>query len=141
MDTNINIIFSNQQGGGNEADPESPGVTPNPEAPEETAKKPKENNNEFDTKAMAIYVGKQAMQMVTSRVGVATRSNVKQTQMNTALKMVGYGVMFAKNPYLGALAMGVDMINSVLDYEEAGRVESRRLSVLRQRAGVDNRSR
>ena len=140
MDTNINIIFSNQQGGGSESDPESPGVTPNPEAPEQTQKKQKETDS-FDAKAMAIYVGKQALTMVTSRVGVMTRSNVKQAQVNTAMKMVGYGVMIAKNPVLGILAIGVDTVNSLLDYEEASRVEGRRLSVLRERAGMSSRGR
>ncbi|MBQ3597470.1 MAG: hypothetical protein II988_06655 [Clostridia bacterium] len=140
MDTNINIIFSNQQGGGSESDPESPGVTPHPEAPEQTKKKQKEPDS-FDAKAMALYVGKQALTMVTSRVGVMTRSNVKQAQVNTAMKMVGYGVMIAKNPVLGILAIGVDTVNSLLDYEEASRVEGRRLSVLRARAGMSNRGR
>ncbi len=140
MDTNINIIFSNQQGGGSESDPESPGVTPNPEAPEQTKKKQKETDS-FDAKAMALYVGKQALTMVTSRVGVMTRSNVKQAQVNTAMKMVGYGVMIAKNPVLGILAIGVDTVNSLLDYEEASRVEGRRLSVLRERAGMSSRGR
>ena len=45
MNTNINIIFSNQQGGGSESDPESPGVTPNPESPEQTQKKEKRKTN------------------------------------------------------------------------------------------------
>ncbi|MBQ8426558.1 MAG: hypothetical protein IJX16_07575 [Clostridia bacterium] len=141
METNINIIFSNQQGGGSESDPETPGVTPNPEAPEETQKKPKEKDNSFNSKAIALYIGKQALSMVTSRVGVMTRSNVKQAQVNTAMKMVGYGVAIATNPVLGILAIGVDTINSALDYSEKARVEERRLSVLRERAGASNRSR
>ncbi len=141
MDTNINIIFSNQQGGGSESDPEVPGATPNPEAPEETKKGGKEKDNSFNSKAIALYVGKQALSMVTSRVGVMTRSNVKQAQVNTAMKMVGYGVAIAANPVLGILAMGVDFINSSLDYKEKGRVEERRLSVLKERAGLTNRSR
>lgn len=141
MDTNINIIFSNQQGGGSESDPKSPGVTPNPEAPEQTEKKGNEKEETFDTKAIALYVGKKALSMVTSRVGVTTRSSVKQAQVNTAMKMVGYGVAIAKDPVLGLLAVGVDTVNSILDYDEARKTEGRRLSVLRERAGMSNRGR
>lgn len=141
MDTNINIIFSNQQGGGSESDPETPGVTPNPESPETTQKNSKEKDTSVNSKMIALYVGKQALSMVTSRVGVMTRSNVKQQQVNTAMKMVGYGVAIATNPVLGILAIGIDTANSIIDYNEKARVESNRLSILRERAGNSNGSR
>lgn len=149
MDTNINIIFSNQQGGGSEADPTTPGSTPNPEAPEKQKQDGKTDNKALTmAKAMAVQIGKQAMQMVTSRVGIATRSTLKQQQMNAAMKTAGYGIGFvgalATQNYAAAAMMvvsaGFEMANSVMDYNYNIGIEKQTLSINNVRAGI-NRSR
>ena len=150
MDTNINIIFSNQQGGGSESDPTTPGATPNPEAPEQQKQDGKTDNKALTmAKAMAVQVGKQALQMATSRVGQVTRSNLKQAQTNAAIKNIGYGVgllgAVATQNYAAAAMMvvsiGVDVVNRVIDYNFNLGVERQTLSINNQRAGNMNRSR
>lgn len=150
MDTNINIIFSNQQGGGSESDPTTPGATPNPEAPEQQKQDGKTDNKALTmAKAMAVQVGKQALQMATSRVGQVTRSNLKQAQTNAAIKNIGYGVgllgAVATQNYAAAAMMvvsiGVDVANRVIDYNFNLGVERQTLSINNQRAGNMNRSR
>ena len=150
MDTNINIIFQDGGAVGSEADPTCPGSTPNPDAPEQTKKQGKEKDNALTaTKAMALYVGKQAFNMVTSRVGAVTRSNIKQAQVNAAVKTIGYGATFigslATQNYLAAaltvLSFGVETINSSIDYNEKARTERVGLSIAGKRAGSINRSR
>lgn len=150
MDTNINIIFSNQQGGGSESDPTTPGATPNPEAPEQQKQDGKTDNKALTmAKAMAVQVGKQALQMATSRVGQATRSNLKQARTNAAIKNIGYGVgiigAVASQNYAAAAMMvvsiGVDIANRAIDYSFNLGVERQTLSINSQRAGNINRSR
>ena len=150
MDTNINIIFSNQQGGGSESDPTTPGATPNPEAPEQQKQDGKTDNKALTVaKAMAVQVGKQALQMATSRVGQVTRSNLKQAQTNAAIKNIGYSVgllgAVATQNYAAAAMMvvsiGVDVANRVIDYNFNLGVERQTLSINNQRAGNMNRSR
>lgn len=149
-DTNINVIFSNQAAGGSEADPEVPGVTPNPESPELVQEKPKEKSKALTmTKAMALYVGKQALNMATSRVGAITRSTVKQEQTNAALKVMGYGASFmgaiaTGNPMMAIMSfmsMGVDIISSTIDFNHNREKESVTTAVMLQRTGSKNRSR
>ena len=149
-DTNINVIFSNQAAGGSEADPEVPGVTPNPESPELVQEKPKEKNKALTmTKAMALYVGKQALNMATSRVGAITRSNIKQEQTNAALKVMGYGAGFfgaaaSGNPAAMAMvgiSLAVDIIGRTIDFNHNREKESVTTAVMLQRTGSKNRSR
>ena len=150
MDTNINIIFSNQQGGGSESDPTTPGATPNPEAPEQQKQDGKTDNKALTmAKAMAVQVGKQALQMATSRVGQMTRSSVQQQKVNAAMKNVGYGIAFvtslATQNYAAAamtlVSVGFDVANTYIDYNYGKSVERTGLTVASQRAGHLNRSR
>lgn len=150
MDTNINIIFSNQQGGGSESDPTTPGATPNPEAPEQQKQDGKTDNKALTmAKAMAVQVGKQALQMATSRVGQTTRSTVQQQKVNTAMKVAGYGIGFvgalATQNYAAAAMMvvsvGFDIVNTHIDYNYGKSVERTGLTIAAQRAGHINRSR
>lgn len=149
-DTNINVIFSNQAAGGSEADPEVPGVTPNPESPELVQEKPKEKSKALTmTKTLGLYVAKQAINVAMSRVGSVTRSDIKQAQVNSAIKMVGYGASFiggAASGNIGMIAMsvlsfGVDVIGSSIEYNHKKGIESTVNSIMMQRAGNKNRSR
>lgn len=149
-DSTINIIISGQQGGGSEADPEVPGATPNPEAPEKNKKGGKEKDNMGSVaKAAAITAAKQAFSTVISRVGVATRSDVKQQKVNAAVKLGGYGVAvitsLATQNY-AALATTVisicaEAITNEIDYNRNRNIESTALNIQRQRTGSYNRSR
>ncbi len=149
MDTNINIIFSNQQGGGSESDPEVPGATPNPEAPEKTKDGGKETNKaKAAATAMAVAVAKQGISAVVSRVGVMTRSNTKQAQVNSAVKMVGYSIGFgtavASQNWAAvavmAISIGTETVTGIIDYNRNSSIERNTLSIARERAGI-NRSR
>ena len=139
-DTNINIIFRNGAEPGNESNPETPGSTPNPEDPSEQ----KENagkGTSFSTKAMALYIGKQALNMATSRVGQVTGNSVLQDKVNAGLKVAGYATAIAINPIMGTLALGFDIANSAIDYHINANKENTALEVLNTRAGNINRSR
>ena len=149
MDTNINIIFSNQQFGGSESDPEVPGATPNPEAPEQNKQGGKESNKSKATaSAIAVAMVKQGVNATISRVGVMTRSNVKQAQVNSTVKMVGYGVGFgaavASQNWAAvavmAISIGADTVTGLIDYNRNSSIERNTLSIARERAGI-NRSR
>ena len=95
-------------------------------------------------KAMAVQVGKQAMQMVTSRVGVATRSTLKQQQMNAAMKTVEYGIGFvgalATQNYAAAamvvVSAGFEIVNNVMDYNYNTGIERQTLSINHNRASI-----
>jgi|GEM_PF-5740458 len=132
MDTNINIIFQNGQGGGTPTDPEIPGATPNPDAPEQTQKRGNEKESALaKTRAFAYSMGKQALSAVTSRIGSATRSNLRQTQVNAALnlteKLITGGVALVTENYaalaLMAMSSAIEMASSVTDYNTAARQE------------------
>lgn len=149
MDTNINIIFSNQQVGGSESDPEVPGATPNPEAPEQTKKGGKESNKSLTVaKALGVAIAKQSISIVTSRVGAVTRSTVKQQQVNAAMKMggfaIGLGVAAATQNWAAAGMMlvseSINIISESVDYNHKKGIEQTTLSVMQARAGI-NRSR
>lgn len=141
-ETNINIYLYGNTPSGSESDPLMPGVTPNPDAPEETAYGIKESANALTmTKAIGFKAGRQALSMVTSRVGVSTRNNLKQEQTNAALKGTGYGLTFfgslATQNYLAAAVTAVsfigDLYNSGMQYSDNAAREEGRLSILRRR--------
>ena len=139
-DTNINIIFRQTDASGSESDPTAPGATPNPENPTDQ----QENSGKgasFSTKAIALYIGKQAINMATSRVSQITGSNVLQEKVNAGLKVAGYAVAIATNPVMGVLALGVDVANSVIDYNINASKENSAMVILNTRAGNINRSR
>lgn len=139
-DTNITIIFGGNDESGTESSPTSPGATPNPENPTEQKEKGGKGAS-FSTKAMALYIGKQALNMATSRVGQVTGSSVLQNKVNAGLKVAGYVTAIATNPIMGTLAVGVDIIGSSLNYNIDAKKEREALGVLNERAGNINRSR
>lgn len=145
-DTVINLYFHREQNGGSESNPEMPGVTPNPQEPEQN--KDDEKGKGVNGKTLAVYMGKQAISMATSRVGTLTRSSAKQQQINNIMKTVGYTTAFVGSAITGnvtgmimtALAVGVDIIGSTIDYNIGKRQESVALNISKERAGF-NRSR
>ena len=138
----INMYFGDNSGqGGSENDPLTPGVTPNPESPEKIQKTPNTKGVMTETEAMCLYVGKQGFNMVTSRVGTVTRSSVKQQKTDSALKAFGYAAMIMTNPYIGIAAVGLDILNSQLDWEEKKSVEQRRSEIIKGRISASNGSR
>ena len=141
-EVNINLYFGDNSGaGGTENDPLTPGATPNPESPEQIQKSSTTKDVMTETEALCLYVGKQGFNMVTSRVGTTTRSNVNQQKTNGALKAVGYAAMIIKNPYLGIAAVGLDILNSQLDWDEKKSVEQRRSEIIKGRISASNGSR
>lgn len=149
MDTNINIIFSNSKSGGSESDPTTPGVTPNPNEPDKVEETQKTDNKSLTiAKAMAVRVGKQAINMAVSRVGAVTRSNLRQQQVNAAMKMAGYGIglttTLASQNYAAAamlmVSIGFDITNNIVDYNHNLGIERQTLQINRSMSGI-NRSR
>ena len=132
MDTNINIIFQDGQGGGTPTDPTVPGATPNPDAPEQTRKGGNEKSNALGITGAFVYsAGRQALSAVTSRVGTVTRSNVRQAKINTAMNLTGkaisFGVALVSENY-AALAMMIvssatETFSSLADYYTAANQE------------------
>lgn len=139
-DTNINIIFKQPDASGSESDPLAPGATPNAEDPTNQKEDSGKGSN-FSTKAMALYIGKQAFNMATSRVGQITGSSVLQDKVNAGIKVAGYAMAIAVNPVMGTLALGVDVISSVVDFNINAGKEQSALEILNTRAGNVNRSR
>ncbi|MDD3862265.1 MAG: hypothetical protein PHV79_00200 [Clostridia bacterium] len=137
--SNINIYLRNTDEEGTPADPTTPGSTPNAESPE----KQKENNGNggFGAKALAIYLGKQAFQMASARVGQYTRNSVLQDRVSSALRVGAYVGAIAVNPVLGAAAYGIDLVSSSIDYNFKSRQEGSTLAIKNERAGNINRSR
>ena len=146
-DTNINIYLQVADNG-DPTNPQDPGTTPQPEDPTKN-KGEKGKEGKTMTQMVGAYIGKQALDMATSRVGQVTRSNLKQAQTNAAIKNIGYGVgilgAVASQNYAAAAMMvvsiGVDMANRVIDYNFNLGVERQTLSISNQRAGNMNRSR
>ena len=140
MDSNINIYFNGGESDGTAVEPTAPGSTPNPEAPEAPKEKGAKGAS-FNAKAIGLYIGRQALNTVTSRVGQHTRDSTLQNKVNAGLKMGAYAGAFVANPIMGTLAYGFDLISSTIDYNFKARQESSTLSVLNERAGNINRSR
>lgn len=145
QDTTITIIFQSGGGGGSESNPQSPGVTPNAQSPEQNAKKDNENSDVLTaSKAMALYIGKQAVSTVTSRVGAVTRSNVAQTKVNAAMKMATYGGAIIGGLFTGnylatgmaVISLGADMISSSIDYNTGSTQERLALNIQKEKAGI-----
>ena len=139
-DTNITIIFGGNDESGTESSPTSPGATPNPENPTEQKEKGGKGAS-FSTKAMALYIGKQALNMATSRVGQVTGSTVLQNKVNAGLKVAGYVGAVIANPVMGTLAIGVDLIGSNINYGIEAKKEGTAMQIMNTRAGNINRSR
>lgn len=137
--SNINIYLRNADEEGTPADPTTPGSTPNAESPEK--QKEKAGNGGFGAKAIALYIGKQSLSMVTSRVGQFARDSVIQDKVNGVLKISAYAGAMAVNPILGGLALGFDLLNSTIDWASKSNQEGNSLSIRTERAGRINRSR
>ncbi len=149
-DTTINIIFSDGQVGGTESEPEIPGATPNPEAPEKTKKGGKEKDNALTmTKALALSAGKQAISAVTARVGNVTRSNVRQAKVNAGMKIAstgfGMGAALVSQNYAAlavmAISATIETASNIFDYNTSAVQEQRANQIRVKSYGDFNRSR
>ena len=138
-ETNINIYLHDGEES-NPTSPQDPGTTPEPEDPTKNkGKQGKENKNM--ALMVGAYLGKQAINFATARVGQATHSSLMQQKMNSATKIVAYGAMIAVNPVLGVAAFGVDLISSSIDYAHKANNERTSMIIVGERAGNINRSR
>lgn len=137
-DTNINIIFSNQEEAGSEANPATPASTPelnNPTQPKEKDEKG------FTAKAVTLYSVKQGVNMATSRVGQIFRDTSAQDKMNAVVTLGAYAGMIATNPVMGSLGVVFDLANSMLDRAFTEKQESNQLSIISRKYSTINRSR
>lgn len=139
-DTNITIVFTNGQEVGTASNPETPGSTPELQNPTEQ-KEPKGKSDGFATKTLAKYLINTGINMAVSRVGVITGDSVLQGKVNAGMKAIQYATAFAINPVLGAINIGVDMANQMIDTKINKDIESYSMEVIHKRAGNSNRSR
>lgn len=138
-ETNINIYLQVADTG-DPTNPQDPGTTPQPEDPTQN-KGEKGKEGKTMTQMVGAYIGKQALDMATSRVGQATHSSLMQQKMNSVLKIGVYGGLIAANPILGGLALATDLISSSIDYTYNSKQDARGVAILTGRAGNINRSR
>jgi len=139
-DTNITIIFGGGNASGTETNPEVPGHTPSLQSPGEQEKQ-KNTGGDFGSTALALYLAKQSLTMATSRVGQYKRDDVAQNNVNFFLKLGAYAGAIKANPLMGAIAIGVDLLNNQMNYNFALRQETNRLSILSKKFDTSNRSR
>lgn len=138
-DTNINIYLKDIEDS-NPTNPQDPGTTPQPEDP--TKNKGDQDKKDKNIALMTgAYLGKQAINFATARVGQATHSTLMQQKINSAGKLVAYGAMIAANPMMGVAALGVDLITSSIDYAHNKNNERTSMVIVNERAGNINRSR
>lgn len=64
---------------------------------------------------IAKQIGKNIVNFASSRVETYTGNPQAQANVNMAMKMVGYGIGFATNPVLTAIALGTDIITQWAD--------------------------
>ena len=140
QDSNINIYLNGTDENGTQNNPVEPGSSPDPENPSQQ-KQNKGKGDDFDAKALGLYVAKQAFSMATQRVGQVTRNSALQDKVNAGLKIAGYSLAIAKNPVMGTLALGFDLANSLIDYNHNASIETNALAINNRRAGNVNRSR
>lgn len=138
-ETNINIYLRDNEDS-NPTSPKDPGTTPRPEDPTQN-RGGQGKNNKSTTLMVGTYLGKQAINFATSRVGQATHSSLMQQKVNSAGKLVAYGAMMVANPVMGVAAFGVDLISSTIDYAHKANNERVSTIIVSERAGNINRSR
>ena len=64
---------------------------------------------------IAKQIGKNIVNFASSRVETYTGNPQAQANVNMAMKMVGYGIGFATNPGLTAIALGTEIITQWAD--------------------------
>ncbi len=64
---------------------------------------------------IAKQIGKNIVNFASSRVETYTGNPQAQANVNMAMKMVGYGIGYATNPVLTAIALGTDIITQWAD--------------------------
>lgn len=139
--TNINIYIKSEDDDGTITAPKSPGSSPDNNNPTKQKEK-KGQSSSMATAAIALHLGKQAINMAKLRVGQYTRNSALQDTINSTLKIAGYAYAIYANPVLGSIALGVDITSSLLDYGYNRKLEQNRLGILQERAGSNiNRSR
>ena len=78
--------------------------------------KTEETSQMSSLKKGAAALGAGAAAFAISNVGAITGSQATQNQVNNAAKVVGYGVLIAKNPILGLATLAFTIANNALKY-------------------------
>lgn len=138
-ETNINIYLHDGESS-NPTSPKDPGTTPQPDDPTQNKGEQGKGNKNMAL-MLGAYIGKQAINFATARVGQATHSSLMQQKVNSASKVVAYGAMIAVNPVMGVAALGVDLISSSIDFAHKANNERTSMIIVGERAGNVNRSR
>ena len=134
----INIIFGDSATPGTSTKPSEPGGKVDTKSPD---KNKKGSTKDPLALTMAIYAGKQAFNLATSKIGEVTRDSNLQGRVNAGLKIFGYGAALVANPAMASVMIAFDVANSAISYSVNKSKESNRLGIMRERAGYANRSR
>lgn len=141
MSATFNIYFNSANDGGSVSSPESPGGTAMPENPEQNDAGEGTRSVMTTSKAVGMYVLKQALNYSTSHIGEWTRDSAKQKQVDSIMSIAGYAVGFATNPVMTGITLATNIITSMIDYNTKASQEANSLRMLNKRAGNVNRSR
>ena len=80
-------------------------------------------------------------ELVVSKIGAATRNNLLQRKIDTAIQLGQTALAFAVNPALGAVTVATSIISQAIDYNLAVEKQTNRTRRDWERAGWINRSR
>lgn len=141
MNNTINIWFKSGNSEGSVSSPESPGGQADFKSPEKNDAGEKTKGSMTTGKAVGMYLAKQSFSYATSHIGEWTQDSWLQNKVNSASKLVGYGIAIATNPIMGSLTLATDLITQTIDYHVKANREARTLSITNKRAGNINRSR
>ena len=78
--------------------------------------KTEETSQMSSLKKGAAALGAGAAAFAISNVGTVTSSQAAQNQVNNTVKVVGYGVLLAKNPAIGLATLAFTIANNALKY-------------------------
>lgn len=110
---------------------------PNPQDPTKPKGTGRERVNLF-----ALYaLGSRVAHYASSNVEAYTRNAQLQEQVNTGMKLVGYGIAIATNPAIGISLVAVDLATQALTYAKQTKESNLVAEQFRRRSGNVNRSR
>ena len=80
-------------------------------------------------------------ELIVSKIGAATRNNLLQRKIDTAIQLGQTALAFAVNPVLGGVTVATSIISQAIDYNLALEKQNNRTRRDWERAGWINRSR
>ena len=89
-------------------------------------KQSKENKKQSNVAAAGTFIAMRSVNYATANVGKYTGSKKRQTQINNATRLAGYGMALATNVWMGLAVIGVDAMTSIMDYNYERNIDQKR---------------